>query len=192
VRSGALVASGLILALLGGGAGAYALSTDTVVVQDRADAVEGAPDLKRVAATRSSDGGVRLALSVADDLAASDLLADEDAGGPPGSICVRLWTVSRPGTTKPDLLACVTAHPDGKTLRATISKEVAGALPSTVGRATLTRPSDTSLALRIRADVLGRPRRVAFAGEATGPGCTRLSCVDLAPDGGATKTLRLR
>ena len=100
--------------------------------------------------------------------------------------------MSRPGTTKPDLLACVTAQSDGRTLRATISKEVPGALPSTVGSATLTRPSDTSIALGIRADLLGRPRRLAFAGEATGPGCARLSCVDLAPDGGATRTLRLR
>ena len=75
------------------------------MVQDLADAREGAPDLKRVAATRSSDGSVRLALSLADKLTARDLLADADAGGPPGSVCVRLWTVSRPGTTKPDLLA---------------------------------------------------------------------------------------
>ena len=161
-------------------------------MHDRDDAREGAPDLKRVAATRRSDGDVRLALSLVDTLAAGDLLADEDAGGPPGSICVSLWTVSKPGTTRPDRLACVTAQSDGKTLRATISKEVPGALPSTVGRATLTRPSDTSIALLIRADLLGRPRRLAFAGEATAPGCARLSCVDLAPDAGATRTLRLR
>lgn len=192
VRHHAVVAICLALALLGGATGAFALESNTVVVQDRADARENAPDLKRVAATRSADGGVRLALSLADKLVASDLLTDEDAGGPPGSICVRLWTVSKPATTKPDRLVCVTAQPDGKTLRATISKEVPGALPSTVGPATLTRLSDTSIALRIGADLLGRPRRLAFAGEATGPGCARLSCVDLAPDAGITKTLRLR
>jgi len=191
VRRRAVAAGGLTLALLGSGAAAAQAPT-TVVTRDPADALAGAPDLRRVAATRSSDGSVRLAVSLAVALSARDLLTDEDATGPPGSICVRLWTVSTPGKTRADLLACVTAQPDGKTLRSTITKEVAGALPSTVGTATLTRPSDTSLALRIPSSLLAGARRLAFAGEATRPGCVRHRCVDLAPDAGATKTLRLR
>lgn len=127
MRSGAIVASGLIFALLGDGAGAYAVSTDTVVVQDRADAVEGRP---------TSSASPRRAPSTA---------------------------ASASRSRSP-----------------------------TIGSATLTRPSDPSLALRIRADVLGLPSRVSFTGEATGAGCTRLSCVDLAPDVGAAKMLRLR
>lgn len=105
---------------------------------------------------------------------------------------MRLWTVSTPGTTKPDLLVCVTARRDGRTLSATITREVLGELPRTVGTATLTRPSKTSVALRIPPGLLGRARRVAFTAEATRPGCPRLSCVDLAPDAGATKSLTLR
>lgn len=163
-----------------------------MAVQDRADAREGAPDLKRVAATRTSGGGVRLAISLFDELAARDLRAGATPPGPPGSLCVRLWTVSTPRTTKADLLACVTSTADGKTLRATVSKEVAGQLPSTVASPALTRPSPTSVVLRIAPGVLGTVRRVSFAAEATVPGCARLSCVDLAPDAGAVRVLRLR
>jgi hypothetical protein len=116
VRRRPVAAGGLTLALLGSGAAAAQAPT-TVVTRDGADALAGAPDLRRVAATRSSDGSVRLAVSLAEELAAGDLLTDKDATGPPGSICVRLWTVSTPGKTRADLLACVTAQPDGKTLR---------------------------------------------------------------------------
>ena len=105
---------------------------------------------------------------------------------------MRLWTVSTPGTTKPDLLACVTSLTDGRTLRTTITREVTGGLPATVAGSTPTRPSATSVVLRVPASLLAGRRRVAFAGEATQPGCIRLSCVDLAPDAGATKSLTLR
>ena len=179
------------LALLAG-AGAWAQGTATIVVRDAADARDGAPDLKRVAATRLPGASVRVAISLAGPLVVRDLLADAQQGGPPGSICVRLWTTGTPRTTKPGLLVCVTAQPDGRTLRSTISREVPGALPRTVGTATLERPSETSLALRIPAGLFGRARRVSFAAESTLAGCVRLSCVDLAPDDGATRTLRLR
>ena len=162
------------------------------MVQDRDDAREGVPDLKRVAASRVSGGGVRLAISLAEPLDARDLLADGDAGGPPGSICARLWHLSAPQTTKPDLLACVTSQADGRTLRATVTREVPGGFPSSVATLRVTRPSRTSLVLRVPGSLFGSARRVAFAGEATRPGCVRLGCVDLAPDNGATKTLRLR
>jgi len=162
-----------------------------VVALDRADALQDAPDLRRVAASRTDNGGVRVALSLADRFTARDLLAAEDTVGPPGSICVRLWTVSRPGATPPDLLACVTARADGRALRSTISREAPGTLPVPVGSATLTRPSTKSVALVVAPELIGRARRVAFAAEATRPGCARVRCVDSAPDKG-TKTLRMR
>ena len=187
-----LALAGAAAAALLAGAPAVAQSPTTVVATDRTDAREGTPDLKRVAASRLSGGGVRLALSLAEELTPADLLTEADGAGPPGSICVRMWTTSTPRTTAPDLLACVTAQADAKTLRATVTKEVPGRLPSTVGAATLTRPSDRSVALRLAPGLLGRATRLRFAAEATRPGCVRLSCVDLAPDLGAVKTLRLR
>lgn len=175
-----------------GTTGALAQGTATVVVRDDDDVGLLAPDLKRVAATRAADGSVRLAVSLVEPFTPRDLLADAGAGGPPGSLCVRLWTAGSPGTTKPDLLACVTSLADGRTLRTTITREVTGGLPSTVATGTPTRPSDRSVVLRVPAPLLARAKRVAFAGEATRPGCIRLSCVDLSPDAGVTKSLPLR
>ena len=41
-----------------------------------------------------------------------DLIA---ASGPPGSLCVRLWTVTKPGAAPPDYLACITPREDAET-----------------------------------------------------------------------------
>ncbi len=187
----AVATAAAALTLLATGA-AEAQAPTTVAALDRTDAAEGTPDLKRVAATRGADRGVRLAVSLAAPLVPADLLTDADDAGPPGSICVRLWTVSTPRSTPPDLLACVTSQADGKTLRGTVSKEVPGALPSTVASVTPTRPSRTSVALRLPSSLFTGVRRVRFAGEATRPGCVRLGCTDLAPDLGVVKSLTLR
>jgi hypothetical protein len=162
------------------------------VLRDPVDAARAAPDLRRVAASQATDGRVRFALSLASPFTAADLVAPK-AGGPPGSLCVRLWTVTKPHNgSVPDALACVTSQPDGKTLRGTITREGADGLPVVIGRADVSRPSSQSVALRLSRAVLGRPPHVGFAAEATRPGCVSLRCVDLAPDLGATRTLRLR
>lgn len=182
------------LAVLGalGSTAALAADQTPVVVADHADARPGAPDLKRVAASRTAEHGVRVAISLAGELTPADLLTEADDAGPPGSICVRLWTTSTPRTTPPDLLACVTAQPGGTAFRTTVTREVPGGLPATAGTAKLTRPSRRSLVLRLPGSLFGTARRVRFAAEATKPGCPRLSCVDLAPDRGEVKALRLR
>ena len=187
MRFRAPLALGLTLLLA---APALAQTSTTVAFLDPEDAVEAAPDITRVGATRAKSGDVRVAISFAGELTAQDLLA---TSGPPGSVCVRMWTQSTPGTTAPDLLACVTSRADGKTLRSTITKEVPGMLPSTVGTATLTRPSDTSLALIVPASLIGTTTKtLRFAAEATRPGCVRISCTDLAPALGKPRALKLR
>ncbi len=189
MRLAPLAAAGLALLLA---TPALAQAPASVAFRDAEDAAEDAPDLKRVGATRLKGGDVRFALSLGSALSARDLRTDADADGPPGSLCVRIWTRSTPGATAPDLLACVTSQPDGRTFRSTITKEVPGALPSTVGTATLSRPSETSVALVVAKSLLGTVRTLRFAVEATRPGCVRLSCTDLAPDSGTPRSLRLR
>ena len=95
--------------LLAGGAAVLALAAaapggrDAVAGggQGRQDATAGAPDLTRVQIGRASDRRVRFALTLAAPWQPKDLIADD---GPPGSLCVRLWTVTKPGTTPPDYL----------------------------------------------------------------------------------------
>ena len=160
-----------------------------VVVKDPKDAVAGAPDLTRAQIGLASDRRVRFALTLAAPWQPKDLIAAE---GPPGSLCVRLWTVTKPGTTPPDYLVCATARADGETMRGTVFKTQPGRAAGQ-GRArhrrAHERPHDDPALL---ADGVGRPKTIDFIAEATKPGCTRVSCVDTAPEAPKTATFKLR
>ena len=160
-----------------------------VVVKDPKDAVAGAPDLTRVQIGLASDRRVRFALTLAAPWQPKDLIA---ASGPPGSLCVRLWTVTKPGTTPPDYLVCATARADGETMRGTVFKTQPGEQLSKVGLAIVGRTSDRTMTLRFSQTVVGRPKTIDFIAEATKPGCTRVSCVDTTPEAPKTATFKLR
>lgn len=176
---------------LGGAGIALAASPNTPVVasEKAGGAVAGAPDLTRVSLQRSSDGRLRAGLNFGANLAPKDLVAKS---GPPGSVCLRLYTATTPGVLPPDYLICVTSDAKGKTLRASILAEQVNKLPKKVGTATVTRPSKRSLALRFSQSSIGRPAVIRFGAEATKPGCVRASCVDTVPNAPATKKLTLR
>jgi hypothetical protein len=183
--------------LLAAGVAALALSATApaaatpapVVVKDAKDAVAGAPDLTRAQIGLASDRRIRLALTLAAPWQPKDLIAGE---GPPGSLCVRLWTVTKPGTTPPDYLACATARADGETMRGTVFKTHAGEQMTTAGPAIVGRTSDRTMTLRFSQTVVGRPKTIDFIAEATKPGCGRVSCVDTAPEAPKTATFKLR
>ena len=159
------------------------------VVKDAKDAVAGAPDLTRAQLGLSSDRRVRIALTLAAPWQPKDLVAPE---GPPGSLCARLWTVTKPGATPPDFLVCATARADGETMRGTVFKTQPGEELSRVGVAIVGRTSDRTMTLRFSQTLVGRPRTIDFIAEATKPGCTRVSCVDTAPEAPKTATFRVR
>jgi hypothetical protein len=166
-----------------------ATRVETAIVRDARDAVVGGLDLTRVQLGRASDGRLRAALTLGGPWRARDLPAAE---GPPGSLCLRLWTRRRAGAAAPpDYLVCVTADRRGRDLRASVLAEEAGELRR-VGSATLARSSTRTVVVRFAQSGVGRPASVRFAAEATKPGCPRLDCVDTAPDAPATATLTLR
>jgi hypothetical protein len=159
------------------------------VVKDPKDAVAGAPDLTRAQLGLASDRRVRVALTLAAPWQPKDLLARE---GPPGSLCVRLWTVTKPGATLPDYLVCATTRVDGETMRGTVFKTQAGEQLAKAGPAIVGRTSDRTMTLRFSQTRVGRPTTINFIAEATKPGCTRVSCVDTAPEAPKTATFRVR
>jgi hypothetical protein len=183
--------------LLGGCAAVLALAAaapaaetpSPVVVKDAKDATAGAPDLTRAQIGLASDRRVRFALTLAVPWQPKDLIAGE---GPPGSLCVRLWTVTKPGTTPPDYLVCATTRVDGETMRGTVFKTAAGEQMTRAGVAIVGRTSDRTMTLRFSQTVVGRPKTIDFIAEATKPGCMRVSCVDTAPEAPKTATFRLR
>jgi len=159
------------------------------VVKDPKDAVAGAPDLTRAQLGLASDRRVRVALTLAAPWQPKDLLAGE---GPPGSLCVRLWTVTKPGATPPDYLVCATSRADGETMRGTVFKTQPGEELARAGTAIVGSTSDRTMTLRFSQSVVGRPKTIDFIAEATKPGCTRVSCVDTAPEAPKTATFRVR
>jgi hypothetical protein len=160
-----------------------------VVVKDAKDAVQGAPDVTRVQLGLTSEGRLRAAVTLSVGWVAHDLLA---SSGPPGSVCLRLWTVTKPGAAPPDYLVCATSHQDGETMRGTVFQTKPGEALRAVASATVGRTSDRTMTLRFSQSPVGRPATIRFAAEATKPGCARVSCVDTAPDAPKTATFRLR
>jgi hypothetical protein len=160
-----------------------------VVVKDAKDARARAPDVTRVQLGLTSDRRLRAAVTLSVAWVARDLLA---TSGPPGSVCLRLWTQTKPGAAPPDYLVCATAHEDGETMRGSVFKTQPGQPLQRMASATVGRTSDRTVTLRFSQTVVGRPRTIRFAAEATKPGCARVSCVDTAPDAPKTATFRLR
>jgi hypothetical protein len=135
--------------------------------------------------------GSRLEAKVAfyDDWSAPDLLAPS---GPPGSICVDLWTKRAPGEDAPDFLVCATAR-SATRLAGSVLRNAGDGLLARADSATVS-VSGRTLTLRFRLAAIGSPRRLRFAAEATQTlGCKRpRGCVDRAPNGARTSVLTLR
>jgi hypothetical protein len=185
-------AGAVLLALSALGAGvAFGAPGDKAVVatEKPGGAATGAPDLTRVSLQRSSDGRLRAGIGFAAALTIKKMVART---GPPGSVCLRLYTSTKPGILPPDYLVCATPDAKGKTLRGSVLAEQVNALPKKVGTAAVTRTSTRSLVLRFSQSSVAKPSVIQFAAEATRAGCTKASCVDTLPDAPKTATLVLR
>lgn len=158
-----------------------------VVLRDAVDTAGGL-DLTRVQLQRASDGRLRAALTLAAPWRMRDLPAEE---GPPGSLCLRMWTRTEPVGAAPDYLLCITADARGRRMRGSLLVERDGELRRVAG-ARLARSSVRTVVARFSQTAIGRPARIRFAAEATSPGCARVTCVDTAPNAPATATLTLR
>jgi hypothetical protein len=172
-----------------GGTPAVAQAPDRpVIVRDPLDAGAGGLDITRVQLGRASDGRLRGAITLAAAWRVRDLPA---LTGPPGSLCLRLWTRSEPPDTPADYLVCVTADDAGRHLRGSVLAQDGSDLRP-VARATLARSSARTVVLRFTQSSVGRPATIRFAAEGTKPGCAAPACVDTAPNAPATATLTLR
>ena len=183
------LAAGGLTAFVAATALAQSGSTKPTVVTDEKDAVDGAVDLRRVSLARGSDGRLRASVSA---FANWDGATLRTRSGPPGSLCLRLWTTSDPPDEPPDYLVCVTAKARGAGLQASVLRERANQLPERVAAAVVSRPSKTGVVLRFAQSAVGRPAQIDFSGESTKAGCTRVRCVDTAPNAPKVARLRLR
>src|SRR3954447_21601002 len=105
-------------------AAAPAQTDATAVVRDPIDTAGGL-DLTRVQLGRAPDGRLRAALTLAAPWRTRDLPAED---GPPGSLCLRMWTGPEEPGSFPDRLLCITADAGGRHMRASMLVERGGVL----------------------------------------------------------------
>jgi hypothetical protein len=166
-------------------------ASKTIVLSDARDDVSGVLDLQRASLSLASDGRLRAVVTLAGKLDPKALLV---TSGPPGSVCLKLWTAADadPDAMPPDRLVCVTAQHDDD-LRASVLEQDEPGLPRRVAAASVSlNKSRRSLVVRVAQSALGRPELIRFAFESTRPGCARVSCIDAVPDNGAVRRFRIR
>jgi hypothetical protein len=78
----------------------------TTVKDATGDVAKNPMDLVRVSLGRASNGEVRGSFTTAAGFKVKAMVAKD---GIPGSVCLRLWTKTKPGGTPPDYLVCATA-----------------------------------------------------------------------------------
>jgi hypothetical protein len=172
-------------------AAALAATSRPVVIGDAGGDVSGPLDLQRVTLHRSSDGRLRAIVTFVGTVSPQTLLA---SSGPPGSVCLRVWTApgADPTSMRPNRLVCATARSEDE-LRGGIFEQRSAGLPRRVGSVMVrTNRSGRSFVFRITQSSLGRPASFRFAAESTRPGCERATCIDAAPAGGRARMFRLR
>lgn len=181
--------AGALLALAA--AVAVAATSRPVALSDRKGDVAGALDIQRAQLGVASDGRLRAVITLTQKVDPAAMLT---RSGPPGSVCVKIWTAADadPAVSPADRLVCVTARTSAA-LRASVLRQDAGRLPERVASADVgTNASRRSLVVRFAQSTLGRPELIRFAVESTSRGCPRVSCVDQVPDRGAVRRFRLR
>jgi hypothetical protein len=187
-----LIAAGLTVAVVASVAAvAIAAPSKTVAISDRKGDVDGALDIQRAQFGIASDGRLRAVITLAEKVDPGALLT---RSGPPGSVCVKIWTAADadPAATAPDRLVCVTARSSDE-LRASVLRQSRPGSPERVATASVgTNDSRRSLIVRFAQSALGSPGLIRFAVESTRRGCPRVSCVDQVPDDGAVRRFRLR
>ena len=186
-RVAALVAAAALIAATT----AIAATSKPVVMSDPSDDVSGALDLQRVSLSLASDGRLRAVITLTGKIDPKTMLADS---GPPGSVCLKVWTATDadPTAARADRLVCITASSDDD-LRASVFEQREPGLPRRVVPAAVTvNDSKRSYILRVSQSALGRPELISFAVESTRPGCGRVSCIDQSPDDGKVRRFRIR
>ena len=176
----------LLTALLALPAAALARSP---TVLDRDDS-KAAVDIASAKGThnRTADQIVHV-ITTHDDFGPGNLL---NSDGPPGSICLNIWTTREPGEDTPNYDVCATSDRRGRVFRASIARLTRNS--RRVGAARVEQPDSKRLELRFDPDRIRRPRSYRWVAQTAtfGEGCGGpTGCEDFAPDRPDTALTRL-
>jgi hypothetical protein len=108
--------------------------------------------------------------------------------GPPGSVCINIWTRRKPGEASPNYDVCVTGNRNLDKLLASVSRLGPRGGVRRVGRAAAQLTSRRRLVVRFEPDLIRRPAAYRWSVQATTfeRGCSRRGCQDVAPRRGRT------
>ena len=129
-----IVAAATLVAAAGlTGAVAFGATSKIVKIPDPKGDVTSVLDLQRASLNLASDGRLRAVVTVTRKIDPREMLA---GSGPPGSVCVKIWTAqdADPTATRADRLVCVTAR-SSEELRASVFSQTAPGLPVRVASA---------------------------------------------------------
>jgi hypothetical protein len=108
--------------------------------------------------------------------------------GPPGNVCINIWTTRTPWEASPNFDVCVTGDRSRKELLASVSRLGPRGSVRRVGRAAVQLSSKRRLVVRVDPDLIRRPAAYRWSVQVTTfeRGCTRRGCQDVAPRRGRT------
>ena len=108
--------------------------------------------------------------------------------GPPGGVCINVWTGRTPWEASPNFDVCVTADRSRSRLVASVSRLGPRGGVRRVGGASAQLTSQRRLAVRFDPDLIRRPAAYRWSVHVTTfeRGCTRRGCQDFAPRRGRT------
>jgi hypothetical protein len=113
--------------------------------------------------------------------------------GPPGSVCINIWTSRTPWDASPNYDVCVTGDRERKRLLASVSRHGARGGVRRVGKAGAELTSARRLVIRFDPDLIQRPGSYRWSAHVTSfeRGCKRIGCQDVAPRRGRSVRTQL-
>ena len=113
--------------------------------------------------------------------------------GPPGSVCINIWTRRIPWEASPNFDVCVTGDRSRSKLLASVSRLGPRGSVRRTGRASAQLTSRRRLVVRFDPDLIRRPSAYRWSVQVTTfeRGCTRRGCQDVAPRRGRTERTEL-
>lgn len=115
--------------------------------------------------------------------------------GPPGSICLNLWTTRVPAEAPPNYEVCVTADRRGRAFQASVARHGRSGAVRRAGPAKVEQPSSRRVEVRFDPARIRRPASYRWTAQATtfGEGCSAAAgCEDFAPDRPKTLETKIR
>ena len=160
------------------------------LAQDDGDAVTDGDDSRsrvdissaRAAYDRTNDRVAHI-VRFHERISARSFRNEVDGHGPPGSVCVNIWTRRTPWDASPNFDVCVSGDRDYRDLVAGVSKLGPRGGVKRRGPASAELTSRRRLVIRFDPDLIGRPAAYRWSVQVTTfeRGCTSRGCQDFAP-----------